>query len=89
MDIKARIAEQITLGHRAGELFANPAFEQVVHDLAVKYYEEFRAVRPDNTIDLLIARLKIDILEQLVGEMERMFVIGRNNSQNTKGTTND
>ena len=85
MDVKAKVTEQIALGHKAGELLSNPAFKQVVDDLAVLYYKEFMSAQMQNPSDLLMARLKAVVLEQLVDEMTRMYEIGKNNSQNMKG----
>lgn len=81
MDIDAKIAEQITLGHRAGELLANPAFKEVVDELAMEYYREFRALGASDTDGLRTASLKATILEEIVNRMTQMWDVGVFNSQ--------
>ena len=85
MDVKAAVAEQIALGHKAGELLSNPVFKQVVDDLAVKYYQEFMSAQMQNPSDLLMARLKAIVLEELVVALEAMYQIGMSNSRVKKG----
>ena len=85
MDVKKVVADQITLGHRAGELLANPAFKEVVDGLAVKFYNDFLSAQMQNPSELLIARLKAVVLEELVNELTRAFEIGVNNTKNMKG----
>jgi hypothetical protein len=85
VDVRTVVAEQIALGHKAGELLANPAFKQVVDDLAIQYYKEFMSAQMHNPSELLMARLKAIVLEEIVDTMTQMYDVGKSNSQNMKG----
>lgn len=85
MDVKKAVAEQIALGHKAGELLANPAFKEAVDDLAVQLYKDFMSAQMQNPSELLIARLKAVVLEELVDSLTRMYEIGMSNTKAMKG----
>lgn len=85
MDVKKAVAEQISDGHKSGELLSNPAFKKVVDELAVEYYNDFMSAQMANPSDLLLARLKAVVLEEIVQRMEQMFLIGRSNVERMKG----
>lgn len=84
MDLNAKVAEQIALGHKAGELLANPAFKQAVDDLAVQYYADFRAASPMAAEDLVLARLRTDALDRVVADLTQMHAVGFSNTQHAK-----